>query len=464
MSPSRRPRAWPGKAPLVVLLVLMACCEPAFSQSTTGKLVTTFTQPSTVGYRNFGLATAAVGTERLLVGANVEGAAYLFSRDGGLLWTFTSPEPSDFSSFGGAVAAVGTDRILIGASGASSGGGAAYLFDTDGTLVRTFTQPAPLTQEAGFGYALAAVDGERVVIGAYQDDAGAPDAGSAYLFDSSGAELARFVNPTPTTNDIFGSRVAVVGTGQVAIAAPGDFGSGLFGVGSVYLFDTDGTRLRTFNNPTPAEGDFFGSSLARLGTDRIVIGASADDSAAPDAGAAYVFDLGGTLLATIVSPDPSPEYLEVLTAVGNDRVLVGTRRNSEFSASGAAYLFSADGTLLTTFVDPAPADFGYFGISGAALDNDSVVISATGVADGDGAAYLYSLPLPPLHIARNASTISLNWTTQESGLVLQETEGFGMVTEWENTTENVLRDGSDYVTEFPISGRPPTRFFRLSRP
>ena len=41
-------------------------------------------------------------------------------------------------------------------------------------------------------------------------------------------------------------------------------------------------------NPTPALGDLFGFSVAAVGADTVIIGAPGDDSAAMDAGAAYL--------------------------------------------------------------------------------------------------------------------------------------------------------------------------------
>src|SRR6185436_429513 len=134
---------------------------------------------------------AALGNDRVLigapgddVGANSAGVAYLFAIDGRLLTTFTNPAPAANDQFGFAVAAAGTDRVVIGANSDDAGAtdaGAAYLFSTDGTLLMTFTNPTP-TSGAEFGNAVAAVGSDRVLIGAHFDDAGATNTGVAYLF------------------------------------------------------------------------------------------------------------------------------------------------------------------------------------------------------------------------------------------------------------------------------------------
>jgi len=47
----------------------------------------------------------------------------------------------------------------------------------------------------------------------------------------------------------------------------------------------------TFTNPTPVVADYFGHSVAGVGTDRVLIGAPTDDAGAGDAGAAYLFSI-----------------------------------------------------------------------------------------------------------------------------------------------------------------------------
>jgi hypothetical protein len=54
---------------------------------------------------------------------------YLFSTNGTLLTTFTNPMPASYDNFGYSVAAVGNDRMLIGAY-LDNNTGAAYLFST----------------------------------------------------------------------------------------------------------------------------------------------------------------------------------------------------------------------------------------------------------------------------------------------------------------------------------------------
>jgi hypothetical protein len=272
-------------------------------------LATTFTNPTPAFEDFFGRALAAVGTDRVLIGAYGDntgafaaGAAYLFSTNGTLLTTFTNPTPAFQDWFGAAVAAVGTDRVLIGAAWDNTGAtaaGAAYLFSTNGTLLTTFTNPTPEVNDS-FGYAVAAVGPDRVLIGAWGDNTGATSAGAAYLFSTNGTLLTTFTNPTPEVNDFFGATVAAVGPNRVLIGASGD-DTGASSAGAAYLFSTDGTLLTTFTNPTPEDEDFFGVAVAAVGAGGVLIGAYRDDTGASSAGAAYLFQLDAPYIPGLFS-------------------------------------------------------------------------------------------------------------------------------------------------------------------
>ena len=364
----------------------------------------TIANPTPENNDNFGNAVAALGNDRLLIGAGRDatgapdaGSAYLFSTHGTLLTTFTNPTPAIGDLFGNAVAAVGNDLVLIVAPGDGTGAadaGAAYLFRTNGTLLTTFTNPTPAIADL-FGNAVAAVGSDRVLIGASRDNTGAADAGAVYLFSTSGTLLNTFTNPTPAINDLFGHAVAVLGSDRVLISALFD-NTGATSAGAAYLFSTNGTLLTTFTNPTPEDFDDFGNAVAAVGSDRVLIGARGDATGAAGAGAAYLFRTNGTLLTTFTNPTPalSDQFGNAVAAVGSDRVLIGASRDDTGAAdAGVVYLFSTNGTLLNTFTKPTPAISDLFGNAVAAMGSDRVLISAflddTG-ASGAGAAYLFS--------------------------------------------------------------------------
>jgi hypothetical protein len=275
--------------------------------------------------------------------------------------------------------------------------------------------------------------------------------------------LNTFTNPTPSAGEAFGWSVAAMGSDRVLISAR--FKNA--GAGAAYLFRTDGTLLTTFTNPAPALADNFGVSVTAVGSDRVLIGAI-DHAAAGNGGAAYLFSTNGTLLTTFANPTPAAnEYFGwSVAAVGSTRVLIGAYQDSTGALqAGSAYLFNTNGTLLTAITNPTPALADNFGVSVAAVGRDRVLVGALGKdtsATDAGSAYLYALPYPPLSIARNAATVSLKWITPETGLALQQASVLGPSTMWSNTTDSVSISGLTNMVQQTLVTT--NRFFRLRRP
>src|SRR5205807_234948 len=129
-----------------------------------------------------------------------------------------------------------------------------YVFNaTTGELVATLNNPTP-TGYDGFGSS-AALSGNQVLVGAFRNDTGATDAGSAYVFNAtSGALIATLSNPTPASEDYFGQSVAVSGNIAVVGASGDDAGPGQY-TGTAYVFNaTTGALLFTLYSPTAASG------------------------------------------------------------------------------------------------------------------------------------------------------------------------------------------------------------------
>jgi hypothetical protein len=210
--------------------------------------------------------------------------------------------PQDLAAVGYRVAA--TDNYFaVGSQAAAAGftnAGEAYVFNTTGGFVSRLSNPTPATDDA-FGSAIAAA-GNLVVVGAYQSDEGLPNVGAAYIFRAdTGALLFTLANPTPATGDEFGYAVAIdgnliaVGSRSDELSAPNS--------GIVHLFAADtGLLIRSIENPSAGNGDAFGSAVALKGN-TLLIGAPADDSGGVDSGRAYLFNATtGTLIDAIDNP------------------------------------------------------------------------------------------------------------------------------------------------------------------
>ncbi|MFH0909150.1 MAG: hypothetical protein V1929_10335 [bacterium] len=203
----------------------------------------------------------------------------------------TNPTPSSSDWFGYSVAGMGTNGIIVGASEDDLGAvnaGTVYLFDTNGALLTTIANPAPASQDI-FGWTVAALGPNRIVVGAYGDDQGGEGAGTVYLFSSNGVLLTTFTNPAPQLNDYFGYRVATLGSDRIVIAAAMDDAAGEES-GTIYVYDTNGTELAEIANPAPAAFEYFGYAIAAA-PNFILAGAYLDDVGQEDSGSAYLFDL-----------------------------------------------------------------------------------------------------------------------------------------------------------------------------
>jgi len=305
---------------------------------------------------------------------------------------FVNPNPGADDNFGYSVAGVG-DNVVIGAPFADTGGvtdaGSAYLFDSAGTQLLTFRKPSPPAAGDRFGWSVAAV-GDNVAIGAPGHDTAATDAGSAYLFDSTGRWLRTIDNPIVNGGDSFGWSVAGVGN-NVLIGAPfADLDSNtgrINDVGAAYLFNTDGALLQTFNNPTPASGDVFGYSVAGVGTNALIGAPNKAVGGIANAGAAYLFNGNtGALLQTFNKPNPAAddEFGYSVAGVGNNVLIGALLDDTGATDAGSAYLFNGNtGALLQTFNNPNPTPNAYFGYSVAGVGTNVLI-----GAQGANSAYL----------------------------------------------------------------------------
>jgi hypothetical protein len=450
---------------ILTILIGVGLAQPVLAQHAT--LITTFTNPTPSANDRFGFSIAAIGNDQVVIGAHLDdtnatnsGAVYLFSTTGALLSTFSNPTAATNGYFGGSVAVVGNDRLLIGAIGhdtGAPGAGAAYLINTSGELLTTFANLTPATND-WFGWSVSAMGTDGVLIGAFQDDTGAINSGAAYLFNTNGTLLTTFSNPTPSRDDAFGFAVTAVGNDMALIGAPSDDAAGM-SAGAAYLFRANGTLLTTFTNPSIALriSERLGSALTGVGDDRVLIGAPGSHGG----GAAYLFSTNGTLLATFNNPSTAPaNFGSSVAAVGSDLVVIGAEgADTTEENAGAAYLFSTTGTLLAILANPTPQANDWFGFKVAAVGSDKVLVSAFSADAGapdSGAAYLFAVPptLTILSAATSGTTIS--WSPDTPGLVLQETGSLSPAN-WTNSQNGSANPAITPTTEA-------ARFFRLIKP
>ncbi len=315
--------------------------------NTSGTLVRTITKPNLAANDYFGSCVVTTSDGYLLAaaynangGAATSGIAYMFNSSGTLVTTFKDPSPTVGENFGCSMVGVGTTMVLIGASCKNSNAGVAYLFDrTKGTVLATYTNPTAGSQYFGSS---VAVFGTSPIVADYYDSRTAAQSGAVYMFDGTlrgAVKTAKhtFDNPTPASGEEFGYSISTSAT-QLLIGAAYDGGHG-----AAYLYDATTFALKTtYVDPHNTAGDQFGASVA-LNASRVLIGAPGDNTGASHSGQAYQYDLTGTMLYTLNNPTPAANdnfgasvYLfgtgkSVIEAPGDDTAATD---------AGAAYLFA----------------------------------------------------------------------------------------------------------------------------
>jgi len=425
--------------------------------------ILTLTNPAPALSETFGRTVGTVGEKILIANPrdlNDAGSVSLYSSNGVLIHTFNNPSRANGEFFGVSVAALGSDKVIIGAPLSSpppvGRPGAAHLFHTNGTLLRTFLRPTSQAF-AAFGFAIAAVGEDRVLIGAPNDNRTAPGGGAAYLFGTNGTLLATITNTPPEANQGFGAALAALGTDRFLIGAPGgSFDS----PGTAYLVTTNGTLLRRFDDPNGLVGSAFGGALAVLGNDRLIITASQANIESPAAGAANIFDTNGLIVAPLFNPEPDflDQFGISVAIVDGDKILVGSEDQRMATAGGGAYLFATNGALLMTINQPVK-EFSRLGSAVADLGAGRVLVGASGL-DLVGAAYVYQLA-PTLQIAPAVGgALSVSWPSSWTGWTLQQSTNVDS-TNWMTVPGAVTDDGVGKLINASTIER--ESFFRLKR-
>jgi len=229
------------------------------------------------------------------------------------------PNPPWSASFGAALAPLGSNRLLIGSprdSVAADGAGSVFIYDFAGGLLRSVHNPTG--NQGRFGSAVAAVDDHRFFIGA--PDVGLTNfngqivtnsaAGVVYLYNDSGTLLRTFTAADISRSGNFGTAIAMLGPDRVVIGSPTEKVGNILAAGAAHLFDLQGTHLETVANPAPNTGDDFGAAVAALDERRFVVGAPGDDTIRRDAGSIYGFDAPAAT-AELGAEIPQPGNLDV---------------------------------------------------------------------------------------------------------------------------------------------------------
>ncbi len=198
-------------------------------------------------------------------------------------------------------AAIDGDTIVVGTENNPTPG-AAYVFEKQ---AGGWVQTAKLTASDGaasdqFGTDVA-VHNNTIAVGAFQDDDGGNDSGSAYVFEvpdggwSSAPfpnhETAKLTASDPAANDMLGFSVAFDNDGTLVVGTLADGAVGNPGAAYIYARPvtgwTDATESCKLTASDGVEGDRFGQSVA-VENGTVIVGAPLANGIA---GVAYVFSV-----------------------------------------------------------------------------------------------------------------------------------------------------------------------------
>ena len=314
----------------------------------------------------FGISVA-VDRNTILVGAHQndadtnnadtnsnEGAAYIFTKFGdvwgnapasGSLRVETAKliasDAAADDEFGISVAVDGNTAV-IGARQNDAGNGTAYVFTK---VSGVWSQKAKLTASDGaaddeFGYSVA-VDGDTVVVGAYQDDDNGNLSGSAYVFtrDSTKewSQAAKLTASDGAAEDYFGISVAV-DSDTLVVGAYQDDDNG-DDSGSVYNFTRNAnvwSQKTKLTGPSRGRGDWLGHSVAVVGN-TVIAGADQSNISGPGSGAVYLWTVPDW---TIIAGSKDETRDETVTRLTNGQEYIfqvrGVNEAGEGLASGSA--------------------------------------------------------------------------------------------------------------------------------
>ena len=317
-----------------------------------------------------------------------------------------APDGKLGDEFGRAVAIQGNVAVVGAPYDPVSGygTGSAYVFEktASGWHLQQKLTASDATSYSFFGTSLA-IDGERIVVGAYGDPNAGNYAGAAYVFVRSGSNWSQEQKLTGSDNsfsDSFGISVAIKGQ-TIVCGAFGDSPFNLSEVGSAYVFQrTAGSWVQTqkLGASDASSLNRFGLAVA-MSADTIVVGGDGNAELGFFSGAVYVFAFDGSnwieqqkLHAQDARPGASFGYH---VAISGDTIVAGAPQDAVgHHTLGAAYVFGhgSQGWVQQRKLVAKDSDaFDGFGLR-VAVSEETIVVGS--LVDPEralygGAAYVY---------------------------------------------------------------------------
>ena len=262
-------------------------------------------------------------------------------------------------------------------------------------------------KSSAFGNAVA-MNGDYIVVGAYEEDTQYKNAGTAYIYKKSlngeFFEVAKIEADDTSKGDGFAKSVAIYGD-YIAIGSPLQNNK----EGATYLFqkvsDTTVNQKYKIEASDTSRGDMFGESVAM--TDKYVLVSAPqadiekDGTTYSKAGAVYLYTISssGSLVDEIKisanSPKQDDEFGTSIAIFGDYIVISSPNKDSlDENDIGYVYLFKIEENEVIqkgAFQADDATGYAYFG-SSISIDNSYILVGAKGdnsKTTGAGSTYLF---------------------------------------------------------------------------
>ena len=325
-------------------------------------------------------STIVVGAPHYSVDGEKLGAIYIYEQAPTNAWEevamITCPTGEAGSLFGSSVALDG-NNLVVGSIGSTatingttySDGGQAFVFnrneggEDNWGLVSTLTGSATSTYNANFGKSVD-IDGDLLTVGAWLDTTdGNAYAGQAYVFEFDGSDWNEVttLNQSVAANSKYGVSTAIDGNYIVVGASEDDLAGNNAGAAYVYARDEGGQdawgQVAVLTASDAADVDLFGADCA-IDNGVVAIGAYRADGSGTDQGAVYTFGDGAgnwNAVAQFLASDASDSDMLGYSVALEGNLLIATALRGDGAArdSGEGYFFTLDGSVTP---DKVPGD------------------------------------------------------------------------------------------------------------
>ena len=331
-----------------------------------------------------GASKFVVGATREDTNATDSGSAYIYNIDGTVEVKLTASDGAASDNFGQSVA-ISDTHVVVGVPQAGAVGiasGSAYIYNLDGTGEVKITA-SDAAQYDQYGVSVA-IQGDKIIVGAYANDDSGSNSGSVYVYNTDGSGELKITASDGAGGDEFGKSVAMSDT-KIVVGAQSAGGN----VGAAYIYNLDGTsELKIQSSDGVNRSDRFGESVAISDT-KVVVSAPYNDDP-NNSGSVYVYNLDGTGEQKISASDgAASDNFGQSVAISDTHVVVGVpQADIVGSNSGSVYVYNTDGTGEVKITPSDAGDNQRFGNS-VVIQGDKIIVGTP--QDNSGAVYVYNL-------------------------------------------------------------------------